>query len=60
MIDGHLTVLREIHTLLLAELLCLVLQEEEGVTDADGKNSCVVLTLGGPGLAGAPFRAAVA
>lgn len=57
--DGHLTVLREIHTLPLAQPLRLVLQEEDGVTDADGQNSGVVSTLGGPGLAGAPFRAAV-
>lgn len=57
---GHLTVLRKIHSFLLAELLCLVLQEEERVSDAETQNGGVVSTLGGAGLAGAPFRIAVA
>ena len=58
--DGHLTVLRQIHKRLLAESLCVVLHEEDGVTDADGENLGLVSTLGHPGLAGAPLGSAVA
>lgn len=57
MIDGRLTVLREIYRCPLA--VCLVLQEEDGVLDADSKNVCLVPTPGNPGLAGVPFRGAV-
>lgn len=57
--DGRLTVLREFYRLLLAEPVCPLLQEEDGVRDADGKNLCVVSTLGHPGLAGVPLKGAV-
>lgn len=57
-IDG-LTVLREFYRLLLAEPLCPLLQEEDGVRDADGKSLCLVSTLGDPGLAGVPLGGAV-
>lgn len=60
MTGDHLTLLREIHSLPLAELLCLVLQEEEGVRDAKSQKIGVVSTLGGAGLAGAPSGVAVA
>lgn len=58
-IDGRLTVLREFYRLLLAELVCPLLQEEDGVLAADGKNVCLVSTLGDPGLAGVPLGGAV-
>lgn len=58
-IDGRLTVLREFYGLLLAERVCPLLQEEDGVRDADGKNLCWVSTLGDPGLAGAALGGAV-
>lgn len=60
MTGGHLTLLRDIHSLPLPELLCLVLQEEEGVSEAISQKSGVVSTLGGAGLAGAPSGVAVA
>lgn len=58
MIDGRLTVLREIYRCPLA--VGLVRQEEDGVLDADSKNVFFVPTLDDPGLAGVPFRGAVA
>lgn len=57
--DGRLTVAREFYRLPLAEPLCPLLQEEDGVHDADGKSLCLVSTLGDPGLAGVPLRGAV-
>lgn len=57
--DGRLTELREFYRLLLAGPVCPLLQEEDGVRDADGKNVRLVSTLGDPGLAGVPLEGAV-
>lgn len=56
-IDGRLTVLREIYRCPLA--VGLVLQEEGAVIDADSKIVCLVPAPGSPGPAGVPFRGAV-
>lgn len=58
-IDGLLTVLREVYKFLLAEPFCPLLQEEDGVRDADGKNLRLVSTLDDPGFAGVPLGVAV-